>query len=157
MKRKNLKGVIHNFAHSLQSYDFTHSSKVVFNILAQSYSEYGVNNITYDFINNEIIPDLVDNENTRIIYKDYKDWLPKLAKSHNADSSEIENLRIKMEVDFSKYKHPKGMFGVIELEMKTFVEYKIKDRSAEQISFNEIDIYGEIIMPQKLKDEFWGK
>lgn len=156
MKRKNLKGVIHNFAHSLQSFDFTHSSKVVFNIIALSYSEFGINNITYDFSNNEISPDLVDNEDARIIFKDYKDWLPELAKSHNADSSEIEKLIIKMEVDFSKYKHPKGMIDAIELEMKTFVDYKIKDRSAEQISFNERDIYGRIIMPEKLKNEFWS-
>lgn len=140
----------------MQSFDFTHSSKVVFNILAQSYSEFGINNITYDFINDDIIPDLVDNEDARIIFNDYKDWLPELAKSHNADSKEIEKLRIKMEVDFSKYKHPEGMIDTIQLEMKTHVDYKIKDRSAEQISFNEIDIYGKIIMPQKLKDEFWG-
>lgn len=129
---------------------------MVFNILSLSYSEFGINNITYDFINDEISPGLVDNEDARIIFKAYKDWLPQLAKSHNADSSEIEKLIVKMQVDFSKYKHPQGMIDAIELEMKTFVDYKIKDRSTEQISFSEIDIYGKIIMPQKLKNELWS-
>ena len=157
MKRKNLKGLIHNFAHSLQSFDFTHSSIVVFNVLADVYSEFGINYITFDFINNEIIPESMNTEEARIILDDYTEWLPNLAKSHNADTSEIEELKIKIEIDFSKHKHPDGMVGVVELEMKTTADYKIKDRSNEQILISEIDVYGEKIMPPKLKKEFWGK
>lgn len=98
----------------------------------------------------------MNTEDANTIFKDYKEWLPELAKSHNADSNDIEELKVKMEVDFSKYKHPKGMIGTVELEMKTYVDYKIKERPTEQMSMNEIDIYGEKIIPQKLKIKFWG-
>jgi len=128
----------------------------VFNVLTDVYCKTGQSEITYDFTRNEITPESMNTKDAQIIFKDYKEWLPVLANSHNADSNLIEELKIKMEVDFSKHKHPKGMIGAVELEMKTFVDYKIKKKTNEQMSMSEIAVYGEIIIPQKLKLEFWG-
>lgn len=156
MKLKTLKSVIHNFAHSLQSYDYTHSGKVVFDVLAKAYCENGISTITFDFINGTILPVTIENDDSKQILKDYSEWLPELANSQNASASEIEQLVINISVDFEKHKHPPGMDYAVELEVLTEVRYKIKDRNGQNITISEIEVYGEKILPEKLKQFLWG-
>lgn len=156
MKLKTLKSVIHNFAHSLQSYDFTHSGKVVFDVLAKAYCESGINKISFDFVNGTILPATIENDDSKQILKDYSEWLPELANSQNASASDIDQLVIDISVDFEKHKHPPGMDYAVELEVLTNVRYKIKGRDEQNITISDIDVYGEKILPEKLKQFLWG-
>lgn len=158
MKLKNLKSVIHNFAHSLQSYDFTHSGKVVFDVLAKAScdNDNGISTISFDFINGTILPSAIENDDSKQILSDYSKWLPELADSQNASASDIERLVITVSVDFEKHKHPPDMNYVVELEVLTEVQYKIKGRDEQKITISDVDVYGEKILPLKLKRELWS-
>ena len=156
MKLKNLKSVIHNFAHSLQSYDYTHSGKLVFDVLAQAHCESGISTISFDFINNTIQPESLKNQDSKQILKDYSEWLRELAASQNADSSEIEKLFITIAVDFEKHKHPPGMNYAIELEVISQVQYKVKVREEQNLTLSESGVYGKKIMPEKLIQYLWS-
>lgn len=156
MKLKNLKSVIHNFAHSLQSYDYTHSGKVVFDVLAKAYCDSGISTISFDFINGTILPASIENDDSKQILSDYSEWLPELADSQNASASDIELLVIIISVDFDKHKHPRGKDYAVELEVLTEVLYKIRGRDEQKITIVEIEVYGEKILPLKLKKELWN-
>lgn len=156
MKLKTLKSVIHNFAHSLQSYDYTHSGKVVFDVLSNAYCESGIRMISFDFVNGTILPTTIENDNSKQILRDYSKWLPELADSQNASVSDIQQLVIDVSVDFEKHVHPKGMDYAVELEVLTEVKYKIKGRDEQKITISETDVYGENIMPEKLKKYLWS-
>ena len=63
---------------------------------------------------------------------------------------------INISVDFEKHKHPPGMDYAIELEVLTDVRYKIKGRNEQNITISQIDVYGEKILPERLKQFLWG-
>ena len=69
MKLKALKSVIHNFAHSLQSYDYTHSGKVVFDVLANAFCKSAIIKISFDFVNGTILPATIENDDSKQILK----------------------------------------------------------------------------------------
>lgn len=157
MKRKNIHSVLHNFAHSLQSFDYTRSKIVVFHILVDHYVATGKNKITFDFINEKIYPEELNNDNSKTLFNDYHNWLPELAKSQNTDVSILEELTIQIAIDFSNFKIPRDMVDVVELETKTKVHYSIHGEPQRQITLTSVDIYGKKLLPHQMINEFWGE
>jgi hypothetical protein len=156
LKIKQYKSIIHNFAHSLQSYDFTHSEKVVFDILADSYCSKGISWIEFDFISETIHPIESNNSNSNQLLTNYTHWLPEFVTGQNADINILESLIIKIEIDFETHRRPDGMKHSIELKQTTKACYKVRDREVKEIFIEEIDVYGKRGMPVVLQQKYWG-
>lgn len=104
MKRKNLKSVIHNFAHSFQAFDFRISQFTVLQELCTLYKRSLISSFEVDFIKKTISPKNAQTKVLKQIVNDYLDWLPELCLSQNVDQSIIKKLKIKIEIDFQNAK-----------------------------------------------------
>jgi hypothetical protein len=100
MKRKNLKSVVHNFAHSFQAFDFMKSQYTVLQELSVLFKKSSVSNVEIDFMKKIIQPVETQTKVMQQIMEDYIDWLPELCLSQNVDISIIKKLLVKVEIDF---------------------------------------------------------
>ncbi len=133
MKSKNFKSVIHNFAYSLQSIDYTRCRFSVFYELIQLNTLHGLENIEFDFIKNTISPKEAINDHTVTILEDYGTWLPKLCESQNCDFNYIETLTIKISLDFDHITRPLEMKTTFQIQTQSHTIYKIKDKNSAYI------------------------
>lgn len=155
MTKKNYKSIIHNFAHSLQSYDFTHSEIVVFDLIVESYLNSGSSEITFDFIDEKIFPKELNNLKSQKLLNDYLIWLPQLITSQNSNPKILEKLSIKVEIDFNNFTFPINMSDCVEIELNTKAIYKVTNEKDREINISQKDIYGKKIMSEKLIDFIW--
>ena len=77
MKFKNYKSAIHNFAHSFQSIDYTHSGKLAVNVLIELKNKKLPTFVRFDFLNKLIDPPMAISDTSIELMNDYiKVFLP---------------------------------------------------------------------------------
>jgi len=119
MKRKNLKSIIHNFAHSFQAFDFRISQYPLLIQLCWLYKKHGANWVEVDILKNSIQPDVAVNREIKQRIQDYSDWLPELCLSQNADPKIIKELKIRVTIDFDSATVFKSSRNERVLQVKT--------------------------------------
>lgn len=140
MKYKNYKSVLHNFAHSFQSIDYTRSSILVCNILFDLNKNGFPPNVTFDFINKTITPKEALNEAVEKLLVDYLEWLPELCLSQNCDAGKIEKLIINVNIDYNRIFTPQGMPDFSEIIVNSITNYKIFDKPEQTIAISRDEL-----------------
>lgn len=140
MKYKNYKSVIHNFANSFQSIDYTRSSILVCNILFDLNNKAFPSNVTFDFINKTITPKEALNEAVEKLLVDYLEWLPELCLSQNCDAGKIEKLIINVNIDYNRIFTPQGMPDFKEIIVNSITNYKIFDKPEQTIAISRDEL-----------------
>ena len=92
MKRKNLKSVIHNFAHSFQAVDYRISQYPLLIELCSLYKEQGITSIEVDMLTKVVKPELARKQGIIERIQDYADWLPELCRSQEVNPAIIKEL-----------------------------------------------------------------
>jgi hypothetical protein len=97
MKYKNIKSMLHNFAHSFVSLMNYYDDTYIIDILPKIIKKSENKEVKIYFPSGKIDPPLHTHKKKRIIEKSiayYKDWLPKHAQSHNVELERLSDIHI---------------------------------------------------------------
>jgi len=132
MKVKNFNSAIRNFAHSLQSIDYTHSGSLAVNALVALHKAGISPNVTFDFMELKIEPAAAVSKSSLRLLNDYRQWLPDHLKNSGCDFSLLEKLSIRISATF-----PLPKKGTSVIVLNTHAEWKLKGRDTEQVDISE--------------------
>jgi len=145
MKFKNYRSAIHNFAHSFQSNDYTHSGRLAINVLVHLKNQSFNPIATFDFVNKAIEPEEAITLSSKQLLKDYINWLPTHFENHNCDITKLEKLQITISANFDRAFRPQGMIDCKQINISTRTNWKADNRKEEII---------EISLDELFNDEF---
>jgi hypothetical protein len=97
MKYKNIKSMLHNFAHSFVSLMNYVDNKYIIDILSEIMKKAENKEVKIYFPSGKIEPPPNDHNKKRTIDKSigyYNDWLPKHAQSHNVELEKLSNIHL---------------------------------------------------------------
>lgn len=143
MKFKNYKSAVHNFAHSLQSLDYTKSGKLALNALIHLNHQGVETRVLFDFMHKTIQPLEAVTKESQTLLQDYLKWLPEHFKNHNCSIGELEKLTVIISADFKKtFPSPHKKDGK-QINIETKALWKVKGRNEEMIEIVENQILSD--------------
>ncbi len=131
MKYNNLKSAIHNFTHSIISRDYSHSGKLVHNILIKLKNHNLLPQVKLNFIDGTIQPNEAIDDSSKKLLLDYRNWLPEHLENHKCSISELELFEIIVFADFDKAYHLKNAEDYLRIKFIAILNWKIKGKENE--------------------------
>lgn len=134
------------------SIDYTRSGRLAVNVLFELKKNNFDSEVTFQFINNVISPEIAVSKRSIELFEDYKDWLPNHFKSHNCDLSKLEKLDITLSIDFENATTPETMSNCTEFSITAKTIWKAKTKPEELIKIEQKELVKSTLLIQGIQE-----